>query len=251
MSYDRIPTESGSVGVDGAGLADVRLTFEGAQRLYSMAFKKLKSELFRREARLRKDIDREKSLRLLCDEREDELAYLRYEKKTEDLECLWSEVGQAKHECDELKARVDTQVTAKTNALAKAFALEVQLRSAHENGLVRRDMITRLEFELLKMKAKVVDTRAEAEAIQTKADKKVAVYLKDTIDTHAELMEALHRQSRSKEYVRCKSRRETLEEIHVRGFDLSEEIAQAKADEYGAKFLLSDVKDGEKEADRP
>ncbi|XP_070008247.1 uncharacterized protein [Nicotiana sylvestris] len=58
---------------------------------------------------LRKAVDGEKSLKLLCDEREDELAHLWYElqKKTEDLEHLWIEVVQAKCERDELKARVD------------------------------------------------------------------------------------------------------------------------------------------------
>jgi len=33
--------------------------------------------------------------------------------------------------------------------------------------------------------------------------------------------------------------------------DLLEEIKQAKAEEYDAKFLLSDAEDSEKEADRP
>lgn len=68
-----------------------------------LAFDKLKSELLRCEASLRKALDGEKSLRLLCDKRGDELVYLRYKAnrilnyeshlerqlqiKTEDLEC--------------------------------------------------------------------------------------------------------------------------------------------------------------------
>ncbi|XP_075092245.1 uncharacterized protein LOC142172512 [Nicotiana tabacum] len=43
------------------------------------AFDKLKSELLRREARLRKALNGEKSLRLLCDKRGKELRHLRYE----------------------------------------------------------------------------------------------------------------------------------------------------------------------------
>ncbi|XP_070014963.1 uncharacterized protein [Nicotiana sylvestris] len=235
--------------------------------LPSKAFNKLKSVLLHREATLRKAVDRKKSLRLLCDEREDELAHLRYEasrslnyksypeeqlhKKTEDLERHWRDVGQAKCECDELMARVDAQVAAKKDALAKASTLEVQLRNARENSSVRTDMTTRHESELLKMKAEVTEARADAEAIQIKADKKVAIYLQDTTDARAELRRALNRESRSEEYVRCKSRRENLEEIHAKGFDISEEITQAKTDEYDAKFLLSDAENSEKEADGP
>lgn len=43
------------------------------------AFDKLKSELLHHEARLRRALDEERSLRLLCDEKEVELVYLRYE----------------------------------------------------------------------------------------------------------------------------------------------------------------------------
>lgn len=46
------------------------------------------------------------------------------------------------------------------------------------------------------------------------------------------------------------SQRDTLEEIHSRGFYLLEEIKQAKADEYNDICLLYDADDSEKEADR-
>ncbi|XP_070014976.1 uncharacterized protein [Nicotiana sylvestris] len=57
--------------------------------------------------------------------------------------------------------------------------------------------------------------------------------------------------SSEQEYARCKSRRETLEEIHARGFDLSKEVKRARADERDAKSLLSDAEDSENEAYRP
>lgn len=38
---------------------------------------------------------------------------------------------------------------------------------------------------------------------------------------------------------KCQSRRETLEEIHARSFDLTNEIAQARALEADSKFLVS------------
>ncbi|XP_070025019.1 interactor of constitutive active ROPs 5-like [Nicotiana sylvestris] len=176
------------------------------------AFNKLKSELLHRDTRLREAMNVEKSLRLLFDKREEKLTNLRYEasqslnyesyleeqlqKKTEDLERLRSQVGQAKRERDELKARADAHTISEKGALAKASALEVQLRLARENSLVRTDMITNLESELMKIKAEVVDARAEAIMSRTKADKKVAVYLKDATNARVELRGDLDRRSR-------------------------------------------------------
>ncbi|XP_070022429.1 uncharacterized protein [Nicotiana sylvestris] len=241
--------------------SDIGSAFGEAQRLGFMAFDKLKFELFHHEARLWKALNREKSLRLLCARKESELVYLRCEvnrsrncesrlkrqldSKTEELERLWGEVGRAKREFNELRAQVDAQLAAKEDALSKASALEVQLRKAHANDSIRANMITRLESELLKAKVKVVNARAKAVMSRTRADQKVAAYLKGAAYARAELREAIDRESNSKEYVKCKPRRETLEEIHASGFDLSEEIKQAKAEEHDAKFLLFDAEDGE------
>ncbi|XP_070008140.1 uncharacterized protein [Nicotiana sylvestris] len=183
----------------------------------SEAIDKLKSELLYCEARLRKALDGGKSLRLLCDKRGKELRHLWYE-ANQSLNYESHLEKRAKHECDELRAQMDVHIAAKEDALAKASALEVQLRNARANSSVRTSLIARLEFELLKMKAEVVEARTEAEEIRNKADKKVAIFLQDDTDARAELRGALDRESRTKEYVRCKSRRETLEEIHARGF---------------------------------
>ncbi|XP_070013191.1 uncharacterized protein [Nicotiana sylvestris] len=142
------------------------------------------------------------------------------------------EVGQAKRECSELRAQIDSHDAAKKNALAKM------------------SKIARLESDLLEMKTEIMDAWAEAEEIPAKANKKVVVYLKDVADVQEKLRDASDQESRSNKDARCKSRRETFEEIHVRGFDLSEEIAQAKANEYDAKFLLSDTEDSGEEVDR-
>nr|XP_016443647.1 PREDICTED: fibrinogen- and Ig-binding protein-like [Nicotiana tabacum] len=194
-------------------------------------------------------MDGEKSLRLLYDEREDELAHLRYEasrsmnyesyleeqlqKKTEDLECLWVEVGQAKRECNELEAQMDAHIAVEKNALAKT------------------SKIANLESDLLKLKAEVVNAQAKAEEIRAKSEKIVVVYLKGPVDARVKLSDDFDRESKSNEYARCKSWRETLEDIYARDFDLSEEIAQSRADEYDAKFLLSNAEDNEEKADGP
>ncbi|XP_070002552.1 uncharacterized protein [Nicotiana sylvestris] len=252
------PSDCASAGVDsfgaeGARLANVNSTFKEAQRLHSVAFDKLKSELLRREAKLQKALDEEKSLRLFCDEREVELAYLRYElqKKAEVLEYLRDEVDRAKCKYDELKAQADAQASTEKGALAKASTLEVQLHLAPDNILVRTDIVTKLETELFKIKAKVVDTWAEAVMSRTKADQNVAVYLEDFADAQAKLRKILDREDRIKEYARCKSRRKTHEEIRARGFDLSKELTRARANGRDARLLLSDTEDSEDEDDGP
>lgn len=57
------------------------------------------------------------------------------------------------------------------------------------------------------MKVEVMDAQDEAEEIRAKANKKVAIYLKDVVDTRDELRGASDRESRSNEYAMCKSRR--------------------------------------------
>nr|XP_016439667.1 PREDICTED: uncharacterized protein LOC107765523 [Nicotiana tabacum] len=167
------------------------------------------------------------------------------------LERLRNEVGRAKHEYDELKAQGDAQASVEKGALAKASALEVQLCLARDNSLVRTDMITKLESELLKIKDEVVESRAKAVMSRTKADQKVTVYLKDVADAPAKLRRTCERKGRSKEYAQHKSRRETFEKIHARGFDLLEEVKRARANERGPKSLLSDTEDSEDEDDEP
>ncbi|XP_070015022.1 uncharacterized protein [Nicotiana sylvestris] len=213
------------------------------------AFDRVKSELLCYEARLWKASNREKSLRFLCTRKESELVSLRcevdlsrscknflkrqLESKMEELERLWGEVGRAKCKFNELHAHVDAQVPAKESVLAKASILEMQIWTA------------RASEDDLKAKAEVVNARAEAVMRSTRANQKAAAYLKSAATAKAELRRTLGRASNNKEYAKCKSLRKTLEEIHAKGFDLLEEIEQAKVEEYDAKFLLSDVEDGE------
>ncbi|XP_070010234.1 uncharacterized protein [Nicotiana sylvestris] len=225
VSADPAAFESSSLEKTVLPLSSSSFPIEGTSR---DAFDKLKSELLHSEARLRKALDGEKSLWLLCVKRGKELRHLQYvanrslnyeshlekQRKIKDLEHLRAEVCRSKQECNELRAQIDAHIEAKKNDLAKVSTLE-----------------------------------AEAEEIRAKANKKVAVYLKYVADDRAKLRGASDQESKSNEYDQCKPRRETLEEIHARGFDHSEENEHAKADEYDAKFLVSDVEDNEGEAD--
>ncbi|XP_070014115.1 uncharacterized protein [Nicotiana sylvestris] len=219
---------------------ELRATLEKASRekaaLAEQAFDRLMSELLCYKARLRKASDREKSLKLLCARKESELVSLRcetdrsrsresyferqLESKAGELERLWGEVGWAKCEFNELQAHVDAQVAAKDSVLAKASSLEMQIQTARASDSARANMIASLESELSKAKTEVVNARAKAVMSSTRADQKAATYLKSTATARAELRRTLGRASSSKEYAKCKSWREILEEIHARGFDL-------------------------------
>ncbi|XP_070002882.1 uncharacterized protein [Nicotiana sylvestris] len=225
---------------------DLSTEIEEATTSYEgSAFDKLKSELLRCEAKLRKALNGEKSLRLLCDKKTRELTHLRSElDQSRDYEGILEKQGEANQvssECNYLKAQIDAHVAAKRNALSKASDFKVQLRNAREGDSVQARRIAKLETDLLKMKAEAMDARAEAKEVRAKADKKVAIYLKDAAKACTKLRGTFDPERRSNEYARCKSRRETLEDIHGKGFDLSKEIEQAKADEFDAKFLVSDA----------
>ncbi|XP_070004818.1 uncharacterized protein [Nicotiana sylvestris] len=248
-------------------LGELRASIEGVHEertsFAEQTFDKLKSELLCYQARLRKAVDGEKSFRLICDKRWKKLRHLWYEanrslnyeshlekqNKTEDLERLCGEVGQAKYECNDLRAQIDAHIATKKNTLAKASTLEIQLQNARENNSVQTSRIARLESDLSEMKAEVMEAGAKVEEIQAKVDRKVAIYLKDVADARAELRGASDWESRSSEYARCTSRRETLKEIHAKGFDFLEEIEKAKVDEYDAMFPLFDAEDNEREVD--
>ncbi|XP_070019810.1 uncharacterized protein [Nicotiana sylvestris] len=132
-----------------------------------------------------------------------------------------------------------SELQEKTGTLERLRDEVNQLRNARAGDSFQTSRIAKLEIYELKLKAEVVDARAEAEEVRSKADKKVAIHLKYVAEAHTKLRGASDRERRSNKYVRCKSWRETLEEIHGKGFDLSEEIEQGKVDEFDAKLLVS------------
>nr|XP_016470470.1 PREDICTED: uncharacterized protein LOC107792754 [Nicotiana tabacum] len=71
------------------------------------------------------------------------------------------------------------------------------------------------------------------------ADKSISIYLREAVAVQVELREASDRGKRSNELAKCQARRETLQEIHARGFNLAEEIAEAKTRETDDRFLVS------------
>ncbi|XP_019255154.1 PREDICTED: intraflagellar transport protein 81 homolog [Nicotiana attenuata] len=154
------------------------------------------------------------------------------QQKLERIELLRGEVDQVKADYDRWKENMDRLAAEKEAALAKLASVEVELRGAKEKGSAQAKRIEELEAMLAEAKAEVGETKIAA-------DKSIAVYLADAEADQTQLREASARERRSNDLAKCQSRRETLKEIHARGFDLSEEIAKAKALEADARFLVS------------
>ncbi|XP_070032868.1 uncharacterized protein [Nicotiana tomentosiformis] len=113
-----------------------------------------------------------------------------------------------------------------------------------EKCLVQARRIEELEARLASVLAKV---ESDAEKAKADADALVAIYRADAEAAQIQAREAAESADSRAHWVaelaKCRSRRETLEEIHARGFDLAEEIKRAKELEADAEALVSDGDD--------
>ncbi|XP_009795779.2 uncharacterized protein [Nicotiana sylvestris] len=260
---------------DAADLNDASTLFEEAQRLFSQAFTRFRADLSQCEAELQKTSDEGKSLKLLCSQKDEELKDLRadlakarkseaeldkqvtiilkeyglldptvdantsvsqLQQKLEIIRLLRGEVDQVKADYNWWKENMDYLAMEKEAALAKLASAETQLRSAKEKNSAQTKRIDELEVKL-------AEPEAEIEKTKITTDKTIVVYFRDAEAAQTELKEASNREKQSNDLDKCQSRRETLEEIHARGFGLTEEITQAKTLENDARFLISSSSD--------
>ncbi|XP_070042811.1 uncharacterized protein [Nicotiana tomentosiformis] len=163
------------------------------------------------------------------------------QQKVERIELLREEVNQVKADCDRWKENMDCLAAEKETTLAKLSSTEVQLRGVKEKSLAQAKRIEELETGLTKAKVEIKKTKVMA-------DKSIAMYRADVEAVQMQLREASDQEKWIIDSAKCQSQRETLEEIHSRGFDLSEEIARAKVLEAEARQLASfDNKDDDEE----
>ncbi|XP_019229402.1 PREDICTED: uncharacterized abhydrolase domain-containing protein DDB_G0269086-like [Nicotiana attenuata] len=217
----RMPDPSKVLGEDPfhgcyAGIEDTSDLNDGST-IFKEAIVKFSAELSQCEAELRKVCGEEEALRLLCNQKEEELRDFR------------AELAKAQKN----EAELDEQLQQKLEMIG-------QLRG--EVDQVKADChrkIEELEAELAGAQAEAARAKAEVEKTRATADKAIAVYLRDVAAIEAELREASDRERRSNDLAKWQARRETLEEIHAQGFDLTEEIAEAKVQETDARFLVS------------
>ncbi|XP_070013307.1 uncharacterized protein [Nicotiana sylvestris] len=128
----------------------------------------------------------------------------------------------------------------KDTARAQLSSVEHQLQSVKEESLARSKKIEELEARLA---AELAKATSKAEKVKAEVEAVVAIYRADAKDTNArakEISDATEvRLSCVFEHAKCQSQRETLEEIHARGFVLLADIENAKVLQAEVEALLS------------
>ncbi|XP_070047148.1 uncharacterized protein [Nicotiana tomentosiformis] len=164
----------------------------------------------------------------------------RSKQKIEKISLLREEVDQIRVECNRWKETLDRLAAEKETILTKLLSVDVQLRSAKQKGSVQAKKIEELETRL-------AEAKEEVESSKVLADKSIAVY---RVEAEAAQMEARKvaktadtRAHWVAELAKCRSRRETVEEIHARGFNLTEDVTKAKELKAEAEALASDDDD--------
>ncbi|XP_070032266.1 uncharacterized protein [Nicotiana tomentosiformis] len=166
------------------------------------------------------------------------------QKKVERIELLRGEVDQVKADCDRWRDNMDRLAAENETTLAKLSSVEVQLGGLKEKSSAQAKRIEELETGL-------AEAKAEIEKTKVMADKSIAMYRTDAEAAQMQLREASDRERWINDSTKCQSLRETLEEIHARGFELSEEIARAKVLEAEVRQLASsDDEDDDEEGSR-
>ncbi|XP_070042498.1 protein WEAK CHLOROPLAST MOVEMENT UNDER BLUE LIGHT 1-like [Nicotiana tomentosiformis] len=236
---------------DASDIGDTSLLLEKAQRFITRAINSQKDEAIKDLqadlAKVREEgakLDKQVSLILLkygsdsTVEVNPSLSQL--QQKVEKIGLLREEVDLIKAECNRWKETLDRLAAKKETILTKLLSADVQLRSVKQKGSAQAKKIEELEIRL-------AEAKAEVKSSKVLADKSIAVYQVDTEAAQMEAREAVDTADARAHWVaelaKCRSRKETLEEIHARGFDLTEEIKRVKELEVEAEALASDDDD--------
>ncbi|XP_070034908.1 uncharacterized protein [Nicotiana tomentosiformis] len=269
-------------------LWEVQLAVNRALAVHREAYSRSRAELHRFEIDLRRVTEERNALKLLFGQRKEEIKGLRAElaKAHQDQTDLTEQVmlilrthgldsglkanisvsqlqqkletiGQLREEVDTIRAEtmgwkdgMDRLATEKETIRAQLSSTVSQLQGMKEKSLVQARRIEELEARLASELAKA---KSDAEKAKSYADALVAVYRADTEAAQVQAREAVETANTRAHWVaelaKCRSRRETLEEIHAWGFDLTEEIKSSKELEADAEALASDDDDDDDDDD--
>nr|XP_016445726.1 PREDICTED: uncharacterized protein LOC107770911 [Nicotiana tabacum] len=217
-------------------------------------FNEAQQALNRYKAEVRRLTEERDALNLLIEQREGEVKGLRAELETSRKEQtelaeqvkqkfdvirqLRVEVDVVKSEAGEWKKNMDRLASEKETAQTQLASAEAQLRSLKEKSLVQAKKIEEFQSRLSSANS---DRERLATELAANSDALVVVYQSDAEVAHVrtkEVVEAAQAQANwVVDHAKCQSRRETLEEIHARGFDLTAEIEKAKELEVEARVL--------------
>ncbi|XP_009612720.1 uncharacterized protein [Nicotiana tomentosiformis] len=158
------------------------------------------------------------------------------------------EVDAVRPEAEEWKKNMDLLASENKVARAQLASAETQLRSLKEKALVQAKKIKEFQSQLgsaisdrERLATELAAAKSEVEIATANADAMVAIYRSDAEATQVRAKKVTEvAQARANwvvEHAKCQSRRETLEEIHARGFNLTVEIENAKELEAEARVL--------------
>ncbi|XP_070040068.1 uncharacterized protein [Nicotiana tomentosiformis] len=228
---------------DAASPSDASGLFFEAQRalnralaLHQEAFSKSRVELSRCETDFRGLSEERNALKLLSRQKEEEIKDVRaefvkaHQDQTDLIEKVWTALLQKKKE----------------TARAQLSSIESQLQGTKEKSSAQARKIVELEAWLA---SKLAKAKSEAENAKTEADAIVAVYRADAeaaqVQARVSSETAQTRAYWIAKLAKCQSRKETLKEIHARGFDLTNEIAEAREHEAKAGVLATSNDDND------
>ncbi|XP_070045001.1 uncharacterized protein [Nicotiana tomentosiformis] len=166
-------------------------------------------------------------------------------------------IGKLREKVDVIRAEslkwkegMDRFAAEKEIARAQLSSAKNQLQKMKEKGSVQARRIEELEARLASILA---NAKSNAEKAKADADALVAIYRADAEAAQVQAREAAETADTQAHWVAelamCRSRRETLEEIHARGFDLAEEIKRAKELEADVEALVSNDDDDDNDDD--
>ncbi|XP_070037083.1 MAR-binding filament-like protein 1-1 [Nicotiana tomentosiformis] len=229
-----------------------------ALALYQEEFSKSRADLSRREVNFQGFSEERNALKLLSGQKEEEIKDLRaklakaYQDQTDLIEQKIERIEQFRKEVDTIKGEslgwkegMNCLTAEKETTRTQLSSVESQLQGMKEKSSAQARKIEELEARLASEFAKAEKAKVEADAI-------VAVYQADAEAAQVQVREATETaQTRAylvAELAKCHIWRETLEEIHARGFDLTKEILKAKELEADAGALTSNDDDNDDES---
>ncbi|XP_070049938.1 uncharacterized protein [Nicotiana tomentosiformis] len=157
------------------------------------------------------------------------------EQKFDVIRQLRTEVDVVKLEAEEWKKNMDCLASKKETTRTQLASAEAQLLSLKDKSLVQAKKIEEFQSQLSsancdreRLAIELAAARTKVEKTMENVDAMVVVYqsnIKAAQVRAKEVAEAAQdRANWVVEHAKCQSRRETLEEIHARGFDLTVEI---------------------------
>ncbi|XP_070054411.1 uncharacterized protein [Nicotiana tomentosiformis] len=162
------------------------------------------------------------------------------QQKIERIKQFHEEISTIRAESLGLKEGMDYLAAEKEIIRSQLSSAKSRLRGLKENSSAQAKKIGDLEAQLA---SELARAKTEAEKAKAEVEVIVAVYRANAEAAQGQAKEATEtthiRAYWIAELTKCQSQRETLEEIHARGFDLTNEIVMAREYEAGAGVLAT------------